>query len=110
MTTPDSIGRLLNQTGFAVLREHYRDKEQQLIFGGQQSMVRVDAYPDQVLRGQPTWDNWDGYTLSIQWANGAVGSYASTYALRPGLAGRGHRWNGELNGVSTELELEKTSA
>ncbi len=42
-------------------------------------------YTDQVLRGQPTWDNWDGYSLTIQWANGAVGSYASTYALQPGL-------------------------
>jgi myo-inositol 2-dehydrogenase/D-chiro-inositol 1-dehydrogenase len=42
-------------------------------------------YTDQVLRGQPTWDNWDGYSLTVQWANGAVGSYASTYALKPGL-------------------------
>jgi predicted dehydrogenase len=44
-------------------------------------------YTDQVLRGQPTWDNWDGYSLTVQWANGAVGSYASTYALKPGLPG-----------------------
>ena len=42
-------------------------------------------YTDQVLRGQPTWDNWDGYSLTVQWANGAVGGYASTYALKPGL-------------------------
>jgi hypothetical protein len=42
-------------------------------------------YADQVLRGQPTWDNWDSYSLTIQWANGAVGSYASTYALKPGI-------------------------
>lgn len=42
-------------------------------------------YADQVLRGQPTWDNWDAYSLTIQWANGAVGSYASTYALKPGI-------------------------
>ena len=44
-------------------------------------------YTDQILRGQPTWDNWDGYSLTVQWANGAVGSYASTYGLKPGLAG-----------------------
>jgi predicted dehydrogenase len=42
-------------------------------------------YADQVLRGQPTWDNWDSYSLTVQWANGAVGSYASTYALKPGI-------------------------
>jgi myo-inositol 2-dehydrogenase/D-chiro-inositol 1-dehydrogenase len=42
-------------------------------------------YADQVLHGQPTWDNWDAYSLTIQWANGAVGSYASTYALKPGI-------------------------
>ena len=28
-------------------------------------------------------------------------------SLRPGLAGRGHRWAGELNGVATELEVER---
>ena len=28
-------------------------------------------------------------------------------SLTPGLAGRGHVWRGELNGVATELELEK---
>ena len=44
-------------------------------------------YTDQVLRGQPTWDNWDGYALAVQWANGAVCGYASTYALKPGIAG-----------------------
>lgn len=44
-------------------------------------------YTDQVLRGQPTWDNWDGYSLTVQWANGAVCGYASTYALPPGVAG-----------------------
>jgi isoleucyl-tRNA synthetase len=28
-------------------------------------------------------------------------------SLVPGLAGRGHRWSGELNGVLTELEVER---
>jgi isoleucyl-tRNA synthetase len=28
-------------------------------------------------------------------------------SLRAGLAGRGHAWSGELNGVATELELER---
>ena len=52
----------------------------------QTEAVEVYArYADQVLRGQPTWDNWDAYSVTIQWANGAVGSYASTYALKPGL-------------------------
>lgn len=44
-------------------------------------------YTDQVLLGQPGWDNWDGYSLTVQWANGAVGGYASTYALKPGIPG-----------------------
>lgn len=43
-------------------------------------------YADQVLRGQPTWENWDSYSVTVQWANGAVGSYASTYALKPGIS------------------------
>lgn len=44
-------------------------------------------YTDQVLHGDPNWDNWDGYALTVQWANGAVCGYASTYALKPGIAG-----------------------
>lgn len=42
-------------------------------------------YTDQVLRGHDNWDNWDGYSLTVQWANGAVCGYASTYALKPGI-------------------------
>lgn len=44
-------------------------------------------YADQVLHGQEGWDNWDAYSLTVGWANGAVGGYASTYALPPGIAG-----------------------
>ncbi len=42
-------------------------------------------YTDQVMHGQENWDNWDGYALTVQWANGAVCGYASTYALKPGI-------------------------
>ena len=44
-------------------------------------------YADQVLHGHEGWDNWDAYSLTVGWANGAVGGYASTYALQPGIAG-----------------------
>jgi isoleucyl-tRNA synthetase len=37
-----------------------------------------------------------------------VGSETLATSLRPGLTSRGHAWTGELNGVATELELEKT--
>jgi myo-inositol 2-dehydrogenase / D-chiro-inositol 1-dehydrogenase len=43
-------------------------------------------YADQVMHGQENWDNWDAYSLTVQWANGAVCGYASTYALKPGIA------------------------
>jgi isoleucyl-tRNA synthetase len=36
-----------------------------------------------------------------------IGSETLATSLRPGLLGRGHRWSGELNGVATELELER---
>lgn len=52
---------------------------------GTEAVEVYARYADQVLRGQPTWNNWDAYSVTVQWANGAVGSYASTYALRPGL-------------------------
>ena len=36
-----------------------------------------------------------------------VASETLASTLVPGAAGRGHRWSGELNGVATELELER---
>src|SRR5688572_3699986 len=34
----------------------------------QTEAVEVYArYADQVLRGQPTWDNWDSYSVTVQW-------------------------------------------
>ncbi|HEY7029873.1 MAG TPA: Gfo/Idh/MocA family oxidoreductase [Thermomicrobiales bacterium] len=62
---------------------HYLDLCRYLM--GTEPVEVYARYTDQVLRGQPNWDNWDGYSLTIRWANGAVGSYASTYALKPGL-------------------------
>ena len=47
-------------------------------------------YADQVMPAhydRERWDNWDTYSLTVQWANGAVCGYASTYALAPGIAG-----------------------
>ncbi|TVR72809.1 MAG: gfo/Idh/MocA family oxidoreductase [Sphaerobacteraceae bacterium] len=46
-------------------------------------------YADVVLQGQPNWDNWDAYAMNLQWANGAIGGYASTYALKPGIQNNG---------------------
>jgi isoleucyl-tRNA synthetase len=37
-----------------------------------------------------------------------VGSETLATSVGPGIAGRGHKWAGDLNGVATELELEKT--
>ncbi len=42
-------------------------------------------YTDNVLAGSANWDNWDAYSLTVRWANGAVCGYASTYALDPAL-------------------------
>lgn len=62
---------------------HYLDLCRYLI--GTEAVEVYARYADQVLTGQPTWENWDAYSLTIRWANGAVGSYASTYALKPGI-------------------------
>jgi myo-inositol 2-dehydrogenase / D-chiro-inositol 1-dehydrogenase len=44
-------------------------------------------YADVVMHGRENWDNWDSYSLNAQWDNGSVCGYASTYALKPGIAG-----------------------
>ncbi|HEV2106919.1 MAG TPA: Gfo/Idh/MocA family oxidoreductase [Thermomicrobiales bacterium] len=62
---------------------HYLDLCRYLM---QTEAVEVYArYADQVLHGQDGWDNWDAYSLTVQWANGAVCGYASTYALASGI-------------------------
>jgi myo-inositol 2-dehydrogenase / D-chiro-inositol 1-dehydrogenase len=43
------------------------------------------AYGEQVLAGRPDWANWDGYSLSLRFGSGTVGSMATTYAAWPGL-------------------------
>ncbi len=64
---------------------HYLDLCRYLM---QTEPVEVYArYTDNVLHGTANWDNWDAYALTVQWANGAVCGYASTYALHPQLAG-----------------------
>ena len=50
MTTPDALVRLLGQCGFAVLREHFHDKEVRVLYSGQPAQVRIDAFADRLLR------------------------------------------------------------
>jgi predicted dehydrogenase len=40
-------------------------------------------YGEQVLAGAEDWDNWDSYSVTLRFANGAVGSIATTYAAFP---------------------------
>jgi myo-inositol 2-dehydrogenase / D-chiro-inositol 1-dehydrogenase len=42
-------------------------------------------YGEQVLAGRPGWSNWDAYSVSFQFAGGAVGAMATSYAAWPGL-------------------------
>lgn len=42
-------------------------------------------YGEHVLAGSEDWDNWDSYSVTLRWANGAVGSIATTYAAFPRL-------------------------
>lgn len=49
--TPDALTNLLAGFAFTEIREQYRDKEQQQIFGGQKARIRVDAFPERILQG-----------------------------------------------------------
>ncbi len=40
-------------------------------------------YSDHVLAGTEDWDNWDSYSVTLRFANGAVGSIGTTYAAFP---------------------------
>jgi predicted dehydrogenase len=43
------------------------------------------AYSENLPADSPDWDNWDSYAVTLRFANGAVGSVATTYALFPGI-------------------------
>lgn len=53
-------------------------------------------YADQVRHGAPDWDNWDAYSVTLRFENGAVGTVATTYAL----------WNGIENSTSLDIVAE----
>ena len=40
-------------------------------------------YSEHVLAGTEDWDNWDSYSVSLRFANGATGSIGTTYAAFP---------------------------
>jgi multidrug efflux pump subunit AcrA (membrane-fusion protein) len=51
MTSVDALERMSAQYAFSELRENFRDKEHRVVYGGQQASIRVDAFPDRLLRG-----------------------------------------------------------
>ena len=40
-------------------------------------------YAEHVLAGTEDWDNWDSYSVTLEFEGGAVGSVATTYAAFP---------------------------
>jgi predicted dehydrogenase len=83
---PDILGNWNRAWGGGHVVEwgiHYLDLCR-YIMGSEATEVHA-RYADVVMRGRENWDNWDAYTMNVQWDNGAVGGYASTYALKPGI-------------------------
>jgi isoleucyl-tRNA synthetase len=48
-----------------------------------------------------------GLGAAIRQHRGFIGEEALATSVNEGVTGRGHRWSGQLNGVSGELEIEK---
>ena len=51
LATPDALTRLIAESAFAEVRDKFTDKEHEEVFGGQPAAVRVDAFPDRILKG-----------------------------------------------------------
>jgi multidrug resistance efflux pump len=53
LASPDTFARLVGHSDYALgtLREAYRDQENVLVEHGQSALIRVDAFPDRVLKG-----------------------------------------------------------
>lgn len=51
MTSPDDLSRLVSQFGFAEMREKFKDRDFRTTYPGQPALIRIDAFPDRVLKG-----------------------------------------------------------
>src|SRR5205823_4980003 len=49
--SPEPVARLVSVYAYAEMRDSFKDKDLRLIYGGQSASIRVDAFPDRLLRG-----------------------------------------------------------
>lgn len=82
---PDSFARLLNLNAMPEIRERLRDRELQKIFDGMRATVRVEAFPDRILRGHVK----SVATVAGQqdWMSADVKTYQTMVAIDESLEG-----------------------
>jgi multidrug efflux pump subunit AcrA (membrane-fusion protein) len=85
LITPDALVRLLGECGFAVLREDFRDQEVCVLVPGQPAQLRVDAFPERLLRAHVK----SVATIASQqdWMSADVKVYQTLVALDEPLEG-----------------------
>jgi multidrug efflux pump subunit AcrA (membrane-fusion protein) len=90
-TNPDGLCRWLALHAFSEMRDKFHDREQRLVYGGQEAQVRVDAFPDRLLPGHVK----SVATISAQqdWLSADVKVYQTMVAvdeavegLKPGMS------------------------
>jgi multidrug resistance efflux pump len=81
----DAVGRLAGDRVFQDVREHFREKECRVVYRGQEAKVRVDSFPDRILRGHVK----SVATLSAQqdWLSADVKVYQTMVAIDESLEG-----------------------
>jgi multidrug efflux pump subunit AcrA (membrane-fusion protein) len=48
---PNSLSRMATGYAFNVIRDRFSSEDKRLVYGGQQAYIKVDAFPDRVLKG-----------------------------------------------------------
>jgi multidrug efflux pump subunit AcrA (membrane-fusion protein) len=91
LTCPDAVTRLTSIFALTEMRDHFRDREHKIAFGGQRAVVRADAFPEQMLKAHVK----SVATVSAQqdWLSADVKVYQTMIAvdepmigLKPGMS------------------------
>lgn len=88
---PNPFTHLVGLQAFAEMRDTFRDREQQLVYGGQAARVRVDAYPGRTIRGHvkriaDAASQADRYSSDVKVYQTVVALDEEVPGLKPGMS------------------------
>ncbi len=91
LTPPDGLTRLLTQAAMPEIRDRFRDQEMQKVADGLRATVRIDAFPERILKGHvksvatvAAQQDWSSSDVKVYQAMVAIDE--SLEGLKPGMS------------------------